>query len=207
MQSLVLLPIVTVSMPVGSVKSVPEVSVTVKAPQATLAQKLNMGTTGLLSLNQDKDSEAEKSASILKIKAEAIDSYFRERNMPLEGTGETMVAEAEKNGLDWRLIAAISVRESTGGKFECKKADFNAFGWGSCKINFKSNEHAIETVARNLGGNNPKTAHHYDNKTTIEILRAYNPPSIVPRYAEQVISIMNDIGPSVIEASTTLASI
>ena len=29
----------------------------------------------------------------------------------------------------------------------------------------------------------------------MQILRAYNPPSIVPRYAEQVISIMNTIGP------------
>jgi hypothetical protein len=46
----------------------------------------------------------------------------------------------------------------------------------------------------NLGGNNPNTAKHYDEKTTKQILRAYNPPSIVPRYAEQVISIMNAIG-------------
>ena len=127
------------------------------------------------------------------LKAEAIDAYFKERGMPLHGTGMKMVEEAEKNGLDWRLVAAIAVRESTGGKFECKKATFNAFGWGSCKINFNSDEHAIETVARNLGGNNPKTAHHYAGKTTIQILRAYNPPSIVPRYAEQVISIMNAI--------------
>src|SRR3989338_4638400 len=88
----------------------------------------------------------------------------------------------------------IAIRESTGGKFECKKADFNAFGWGSCKINFSSHEEAVETVARNLGGNNPNTARHYDNKTTMQILRAYNPPYVVKRYAEQVLSIMNAIG-------------
>ena len=53
---------------------------------------------------------------------------------------------------------------------------------------------AIETVARNLGGNNPKTARHYDNKTTLQILNAYNPPSIVPKYAAQVLAIMKVIG-------------
>jgi hypothetical protein len=90
-------------------------------------------------------------------------------------------------------LPAIAVRESTGGKFECKKVPNNPFGWNSCKVGFKSNGEAIETVARNLGGNNPKTAKHYDSKTTTQILRAYNPPSIVLRYAEQVVSIMNAI--------------
>ena len=37
---------------------------------------------------------------------------------------------------------------------------------------------AIEIVAKNLGGNNPNTERHYADKTTDQILRAYNPPSI-----------------------------
>ena len=114
--------------------------------------------------------------------------------MPLEGMGKKMVEESIKNDLDWRLLAAISVRESTGGKFDCVKVSYNPFGWGSCKIGFDSNEDAIETVAKNLGGNNPNTARHYSGKTTREILKAYNPPSIVPKYVDQVISIMNEIG-------------
>ena len=130
----------------------------------------------------------------LQIKADAIDSYFKVRGLPFASLGMKMVLEAEKNNLDWRLLPAIAMRESTGGKFDCKKADFNAFGWGSCKIGFKSHEEAIEVVAKNLGGNNPNTARHYDNKTTMQILRAYNPPSIVKRYAEQVMAIMDAIG-------------
>ncbi|OGI64808.1 hypothetical protein A3H53_01400 [Candidatus Nomurabacteria bacterium RIFCSPLOWO2_02_FULL_40_10] len=129
-----------------------------------------------------------------KVKADAIDSYFKKYNMPLYGMGMKMVLEAEKNGLDWRLLAAITVRESTGGKFACKTVGYNAFGWGSCKIGFSSNEEAIERIALHLGGNHPKTEKYYSNKTTIGILHSYNPPSIVPRYAEQVISIMNAIG-------------
>ncbi len=132
--------------------------------------------------------------SARQAKAAAVNAYFEERDMPLEGMGMKMVVEAEKNNLDWRLVAAIAVRESTGGKFDCIKVNNNPFGWASCKVGFESNEHAIEIVAQNLGGNNPKTARYYDNKTTLQILRAYNPPSIVPRYAEQVISIMNKIG-------------
>ena len=55
-----------------------------------------------------------------------------------------------------------------------------------------------------MGGNNPNTAHHYDDKETMEILRAYNPPSVVPKYAEQVVAIMNAIGDK--DLSKTLAS-
>ena len=183
-QSLIFLPVMSFSL--GGVHNT-EIS------QGVLAQKFNIEVSGTIAFNQVIDPQAE----ILKIqtqRAEAIDAYFAEHDMPLAGMGMKMVEEAEKNDLDWRLLPAIAVRESTGGKFECKKVDHNAFGWGSCKIGFKSEEEAIEIVAKNLGGNNPKTAHHYDEKTTKEILRAYNPPSIVLRYAEQVISIMNSIG-------------
>lgn len=185
-QSLVLLPVMTMSLPINSVGSIHSNEI---RPNVLVAQ-MNTQTFGTLALNQAAVQEAEA----LKIKAEAIDTYFADRDMPLAGTGMKMVLEAEKNDLDWRLLAAIAVRESTGGKFECKKVANNAFGWGSCKIGFKSNDEAIETVGRNLGGNNPKTAKHYDDKTIIQILRAYNPPSIVPKYAEQVMKIMDAIG-------------
>lgn len=182
-QSLVFLPVMTMSISVSGIHNV-------EILQNVLVPKLNIETSGLVALNQAVDPKVE----ILKSKAQAIDAYFAERDMPLEGAGKKMVEEAEKNDLDWRLLPAIAVRESTGGKFDCKKVENNPFGWGSCKISFNSIENAIETVALNLGGNNPKTSHHYDNKSTKQILRAYNPPSIVPRYAEQVMSIMKDIG-------------
>ncbi len=148
-----------------------------------------------VSLTLAPTPEPEPVVEAVKMKAEAIDRYFELRGMPMAGLGMKLVEEAQKNDLDWRLLAAIAVRESTGGKFKCKKAQNNPFGWGSCKISFSSYEKAIETVALNLGGNNPNTAHHYDEKTTKQILRAYNPPSIVPRYAEQVINIMDTIAP------------
>lgn len=185
------MPVMTMSLSLGGAGST---DINLGTSQSVLIQKFNIGleTAGELALKQ----EAEVKSSIDKIKAEYIDSYFRERGMPLEGTGMKMVLEAEKNGLDWRLLPAISVRESTGGKFACKSVKYSSFGWGSCKINFKSNDEGIETVARNLGGNNPNTDHHYAGKTTKEILQAYNPPSIVKHYAEQVMKIMDTIGPA-----------
>ncbi len=193
-ESFILLPILTIGgAPIGNTIGPVSQAIIgiVNAPPAVFSQKQNnIEVPALVALNDaiDQKLEAEKS------KADAIDAYFKVRNMPLEGMGMKMVLEAKKNDLDWRLLPAIAIRESTGGKFACKTVKYNSFGWGSCKIGFNSEEEAIETVAFNLGGNHPKTEKYYDNKTTKQILRAYNPPYIVPRYAEQVISIMNDIG-------------
>ena len=101
------------------------------------------------------------------------------------------VLEAEKNDIDWRLLPAIAMRESTGGKQACKKADNSVFGYGSCKISFKSIDDSIEVVAKSLGGNNPNTARHYDGKTTVQILKKYN--SVIPSYTKQVVKLMNMI--------------
>ena len=200
-ESFVLLPIVTISsVPVGPI-STAAVSV-ITTPSILSSQKFNITAEDVpifLALNQAVDPKAEE----LKSKAKSIDAYFESRSMPLAGTGMKMVEEAEKNNLDWRLIPAIAVRESTGGKNECKKVPNNPFGWGSCKIGFKSSGEAIEVVAKNLGGNNPNTARHYDDKDIKGILRSYNPPHIVPRYAEQVISIMNAIGKEDVVLSVT----
>ncbi len=159
-----------------------------------LVQKQNMEAPYFLAVNQPEDEAVALKKEVQKAKAEAIDAYFSERNMPLAGQGMKMAIEAERNDLDWRLLPAIAIRESTGGKNACDYVKHNSFGWGSCKIGFKSNEESIETVARNLGGNNPNTDHHYAGKTTKEILQKYNPPSIVPLYAEQVMKIMDNIG-------------
>jgi len=191
-ESLILLPITTMTT-IPAVPAVPLTQATmsiVSAPQTVLSQKLNIAPD-VLAFNNSEDAAAQTQ----KAQAAAIDAYFEAHDMPLAGQGMKMVIEAEKNALDWRLLPAIAMRESTGGKFGCKKVKHNPFGWGSCKIGFDSYEHAIEIVAKNLGGNNPRTARYYDNKTTIQILRAYNPPSIVPRYAEQVLAIMKAIGP------------
>lgn len=123
-------------------------------------------------------------------RAAYIDTYFKDRSMPLKGTGMTFVLVAEKYGLDWRLLPAIAVRESSGGKAAC---GFNPFGWGSCKIhNFSSWEQAIETLGKNLGGANAKTARYYAGKSTEDKLYYYN-GTVVPTYPDEVLAIMKKI--------------
>ena len=118
--------------------------------------------------------------------AKMIDDYFAKRDMPLEGYGAKFVRVAEENDLDWRLLPAIAIKESTGGKFACYN---NPFGWGSCKIKFKSFDAAIETVAKNIGGNNPSTEQYYKNKTTVQRLHHYN-NSVVPTYTGEILVFM-----------------
>lgn len=123
-------------------------------------------------------------------KADAINTYFKERSMPLNGTGMTFVLVAEKYGLDWRLLPAIGIRESSGGKAAC---GYNPFGWGSCKLsNFSSYEQAIESLGKNLGGGNPKTARYYAGNTTKEKLHYYN-GTVLPSYPDEVLAIMKKI--------------
>lgn len=129
----------------------------------------------------------------LKKQADIIDSFLKSRESVLVGYGAKFVEEAKVNDIDWRLLVSIAGRETTFGRNMCKnpKAPNNPFGWGSCKIGFKSIDEAIEKVSAHLGGNSESTAHHYDGKTTTQILRKYN--SVIPNYPKEVERIMKMI--------------
>jgi len=139
--------------------------------------------------------EVRQVEDVRKERAEAIDSFFKSRSMPLHGSGMTFVLVAEKYGLDWRLLPAIGIRESSGGKAAC---GYNAFGWGSCKLsyNYTSYEEAIEAIGKNLGGANKPTARYYAGKTTKEKLYYYN-GSVEPPYIGEVLAIMDMISEDV----------
>ena len=147
----------------------------------------NVGEVSVITTQEDES---------LKAKADAIDNYFASKNAPLSGYGMKFVTEAEKNNLDWRLLPAIAMRETTGGKFACKNpnAPYNNFGWYSCKKGFGSIDESIEYISMTLGGNNDKTRHYKEGMTSEQILKKYNPDSIVPGYSKQVMKIMDKIG-------------
>ncbi len=128
---------------------------------------------------------------VRKEKADKIDALLAIYKSPLKGHGMKFVTEAEKHDIDWRLLVAIAGRESTFGIHSCKRVTNSFLGYGSCKINFKSTDEAIERVSASLGGNNVNTAHHYDGKTTLQILRKYN--SVIPNYPKEVVRIMKMI--------------
>lgn len=150
---------------------------------------LQPSVSGLVSVQDDQTSREQKEKTLRNERAEKIDIYFKERSMPLAGYGLKMVDVAKEHGIDWRLLPAIAVRESSGGKQSCGN---NPFGWGSCKINFKNYDEAIATLAKNLGGKNPNTASYYSG-TTEQKLHYYN-GTVVPTYVREVLDIMRNIG-------------
>lgn len=133
-------------------------------------------------------SSIEKEDGIL-----AIDSYFREKNLPLAGYGDVFINVSQKWRLDWRLLPAIAFRESTGGKFLFRP--YNPFGWG--RRTFSNFTEAINEVGRNLSGNDPDTKGFYYDKTMMQKLRIYN--SELYTYPQEIWWIMGDIARQIVQ--------
>lgn len=174
LQSVIAIPMLAIAVPLTGLSSV-------NTPIATLSEEQVLAPS-LITTQEEL---------VLEKQGEAIDAFFASYNAPLKGYGKKFAVEAKANDLDWRLLAAISMRESTGGKQACKRVPNSVFGYGSCKLSFKSIDESIEIVSRSIGGNNPKTSHHYEGKTTLEILRKYN--SVIPTYPKEVVRIMEKI--------------
>ena len=122
-------------------------------------------------------------------RAAKIDAYFAQWNLPLEGYGMTFVQAADQyDHIDWRLIAAIGMRESTGCKFAF--AENNCFGWGR-RVTFESKEHAIYEITAHLAGERESTEYYYKGEDLKGILYRYN--SVIPTYRSEIFSIMDRI--------------
>ncbi len=149
-----------------------------------------LSTGTIPSIDLSNDSNSTNTMEIIRQgRADVINSYYRERSMPLAGQGMNFVLVSEKYGLDWRLLPAIAIRESSGGKAACYN---NPFGWGSCKIKFKNYNEAMESVGRNLGGANPNTSRYYAGNSSKQKLYYYN-GTVMPTYPDEVLDIMSKI--------------
>lgn len=118
----------------------------------------------------DEQGEITKDERVAILKA-----FLRKYESPLYDHAEYIVETADKYGIDFRLIPAISMQESTG----CKRippGSHNCWGWGiyGDKVTrFNSYPEAIDTVSKGLKAN-------YIDKgyvTPDEIMRKYNPGS------------------------------
>ncbi len=152
-----------------------------------------------ISLNLQIFKDLKAPVEIVDTRAEKIDAYFTQWDLPLAGYGKEMVAAADMYGIDWRLLPALAKLETTGGKNLCKnpKATFNPFGYGSCTIGFDSFEESFYAVAKTLSGNGKNTSHLYKDKSIEEILEVYNPPAtpgITKNYHGKALKVMEDIG-------------
>ncbi|HUD19151.1 MAG TPA: hypothetical protein VMR81_01800 [Patescibacteria group bacterium] len=86
-----------------------------------------------------------------------LQSFLRSYNSPLESDAATFIHEADKNGLDWRLVVAISGVESTFGQ-SVPPGSYNAWGWGiptgaDSGVGFSNWKDGIATVSYGLKHN------------------------------------------------------
>lgn len=85
-------------------------------------------------------------------RAQILRDYLNAHNSPLAPYAENFVAEADKNNLDWRLVAAISGLESSFG-VHIPPDSYNGWGFGVYGDNvrkFGSWDEGIAVVSKSL---------------------------------------------------------
>ncbi len=125
-------------------------------------------------------------------RATALRQFLMDYNSPMYPYAEVFVTEADKYGLDWRLVAAISGVESAFGLLPVRAN--NAWGWkGGSDGDFNPFDtwgHGIEVVTRRLA------LGYGVDMTPFEIEPIYCPPcgrNPAHLWANGVIKFMNQI--------------
>jgi hypothetical protein len=111
-----------------------------------------------------------------------LQAFFESYHCPAPYHVEDYLREADKNAIDYRLLPAISVRESTCGRHGRLN---NHWGWDSARSGFASVKAGIRYLARKLA-----LGESYKDKTVDGKLQIYNPNL---RYAVEVKKLMEEI--------------
>lgn len=112
-------------------------------------------------------------------RAQKINEVYKIYNCPLEGMGDVMVYEADKNNIPWWLVAAVSFQESSCGKKTPKVGgveSYNAWGWavyGNMAFSFDNWVRGIETVSKYFSDK----FYSKGITDTCVIMKTYTPPS------------------------------
>ncbi len=123
-------------------------------------------------------------------RARVLEQFFAQFESPLQSNAQTFVGVADKYGLDYRILPAISCIESTCGKY-IVPGSYNPFGWGiyGGKVTtFESFDQAIERVGRGISEN--YVARGYD--TLQEMAPIYTPSNHV-KWLASVTFFMNEM--------------
>jgi hypothetical protein len=130
------------------------------------------------------------SIEVSDARAEILKNYFLKYNSPLEKFADQIVTEADKEGIDYRLLPAIAQQESNLCKF-IPEGSYNCWGWGihsESNLGFSSYEEGINIVSEGL-------KEDYIDKgltTPEEIMTKYTPASN-GSWAEGVSQFMKDL--------------
>jgi hypothetical protein len=114
-------------------------------------------------------------------------SFLQEKDSPLANYAADIIAAADANKIDWRLLTAIAGLESMYAK-RVIPGSFNAYGWGGGYIFFDNWRSSIYHVSSKL-----RTNYNKKGLTTPYLIgRVYAPPN--PSWGKSVYQIMEQIG-------------
>ena len=116
-----------------------------------------------------------------------LEAFFKAYGCPAPLHINEYLRAADSHALDYRLLPAISLVESTCGAFERLN---NRWGWDSARKGFASFRAGLEYIARQLA-----QGPYYRGKTLEEKVHMYNPK---PEYAVQVKKLMRKIDDTIV---------
>jgi hypothetical protein len=112
-----------------------------------------------------------------------LEKFFKAYQCPAPYYIDDYLRAADAYAIDYRLLPAVSVRESTCGQYG--EAVNNRWGWDSARTEFDSVESGIDFIADRLSQSD-----YYQGKSTEQKLFTYNPN---PRYVAEVKQLMREI--------------
>jgi hypothetical protein len=120
-----------------------------------------------------------------------LEAFFKQHKSPLEGLADEIVTEADKNGLDYRLLPAIAMQESNLCKKIPKGVENNCWGfgiYGKKRTSFDTYSDGIRIISKTLADKYVA----YGLETPEQIMSKYTPGSN-GSWAEGVIYFMDRI--------------
>ncbi len=138
----------------------------------------------LLGCSMTRDIEALPSRAdlMLDTRYERLEQFFENYHCLAPRHTREYIEAADRYGIDYRLLPAISVRETTCGLTQWRN---NYWGYHPGRQPFQTVEEGIDFVARQLGEGG-----FYRGKNLEEKLFTYNP---LPKYPKEVKSLMQEI--------------
>lgn len=156
-------------------------------PQKVEAAATMAGSSAVLAQNIQLSQEEE-----VDRRAETLRAYLESYDSPLAEYADVFVEEADKNDLDWRLVAAIAGVESYYGQM-IPPNSYNGWGfgvYGDNVLRFNSWEDGIATVSEALREN------YMDKWGATNIAEIGDIYAADPHWANKVTHFIEDINNS-----------
>lgn len=144
------------------------------------------GVLGIATASVQNQGDLARHQRKVDLREGLLRNFLFENQCPDYEYAGMFLAEADTHGLDWRLLPALSVIESGGGR---TARGNNLFGWANGRVRFTSIGQSIHHVASALSQGKP-----YAGKTLKGKLAAYNQN---PSYHGLVVSLMSQISPTI----------